>query len=180
MVNTKVQVLHLPVLIAVDEGAGLSEYSQVPLEMYLELKKNFPIFCVDVVAIDKERRLFYLANRKRPTRLGWWWFGGRVGIDESPENAAVRKMLEETGLMIDPNRLKPAGVIFHYIFEGGKRETFPALQFTVELSVAERVAIQLDDVEYHAKLGVQAFGYQDLHDLQVYAAVVAMHKQIFP
>ncbi len=59
------------------------------------IKKHF---CVAVFVYDKQSRRFLLVHHKK---MGTWVQpGGHVEIDESPEEAAIREVYEETGLKI--------------------------------------------------------------------------------
>jgi len=55
-------------------------------------------FCVSVFVYDKNRKKFLLVHHKK---MGTWVQpGGHVEINESPEEAAIREVFEETGLKI--------------------------------------------------------------------------------
>lgn len=60
-----------------------------------EIEKHF---CVSVYVYNPKRKEFLLVHHKK---LGVWVQpGGHVEINESPEEAAVREVFEETGLKI--------------------------------------------------------------------------------
>lgn len=55
-------------------------------------------FCVSVFVYDRQNKKFLLVHHKK---MGIWVQpGGHVEIDESPEEAAIREVYEETGLKI--------------------------------------------------------------------------------
>lgn len=55
-------------------------------------------FCVSVFVYDKYSKKFLLVHHKK---MGTWVQpGGHVEINESPEEAAIREVFEETGLEI--------------------------------------------------------------------------------
>lgn len=57
--------------------------------------------CAAVLVLDGERRLL-LGRRAIAPRLGLWDIpGGFCGPDETPEDCAVRELLEETGCTIE-------------------------------------------------------------------------------
>lgn len=180
---TQVTTMQLPVLFAQDRDAGKTDFTHLPADLYSVIRGCMPLFCVDIVAIDRTKSKFYLAPRRRPPRIGWWWFGGRVGQDELPEIAARRIMLRETKLDIKPERLTVVGIVFHYINEpsNGIKSTFPAIQLAFEPTSEELEDIQLDPDEYDTKTGVQGFSLLgELAQVGANSTVIAMYNNIFP
>lgn len=72
----------------------------VPAPLYQEILESVPIACVDVVIEHKGKVLLVLRTNK-PAQGEWWPPGGRILKGESIEQAAVRKVLQETGLRIE-------------------------------------------------------------------------------
>jgi 8-oxo-dGTP pyrophosphatase MutT (NUDIX family) len=78
---------------------------------------------VRVVLVDEADRVL-LIEMHDPARpdLGWYWFtpGGGREPGESEEECAVREVLEETGLRLDPGDLGPVvhDEVIEYTFEG--------------------------------------------------------------
>lgn len=58
-----------------------------------------------LVVQDSERRLLLV---RQSYTSGWSLPGGLLGRHESPADAAARELVEETGLTIDPDRLRPS------------------------------------------------------------------------
>ena len=57
-------------------------------------------FCVSVYVYDKTNKKFLLVHHKK---LGVWVQpGGHVELNESPEEAAIREVYEETGINVNP------------------------------------------------------------------------------
>lgn len=57
-----------------------------------------------VLIVDEGRHvlLFSGIDRTKPDLLPWWFpVGGALEVGESPEEAAIREVYEETGLLID-------------------------------------------------------------------------------
>jgi 8-oxo-dGTP diphosphatase len=59
-----------------------------------------PILCAGAVVRDGEGRLLLVRRGHAPARGTWSLPGGRVEPGETPEVAAAREVLEETGLRI--------------------------------------------------------------------------------
>jgi mutator protein MutT len=61
--------------------------------------------CVGAIVHDDARRLL-LVRRGRPPHAGSWSLpGGRIEAGETPRQAVVREVAEETGLVVVPDRL---------------------------------------------------------------------------
>jgi ADP-ribose pyrophosphatase YjhB (NUDIX family) len=72
---------------------------------YARAMQAFPILCADVVFIRTDERMLYLADRIIHPVKGWWWIGGRIYRGETYEDAAIRKIHEDTGLQLSADRL---------------------------------------------------------------------------
>jgi len=69
----------------------------IPDELYEEILNAVPFVCVDIVIKNEDS--FFLAKRKNKPAQGQWFFpGGRVLKNEKLEDAAIRKIQQETGL----------------------------------------------------------------------------------
>lgn len=67
-------------------------------ELYEQYVANLVIVCVDVILQRKsDRKLLLFLRRDPPARSIWWWPGGRMFRGETFQQAAVRKICEETG-----------------------------------------------------------------------------------
>lgn len=76
------------------------------------------IACVGAVAFDGHGRLL-LVKRANPPAQGLWSIpGGRVEPGESAEDAVVREVLEETGLVV--RVLREVGTVFREAPGGGR------------------------------------------------------------
>lgn len=80
---------------------------------YERAMRAFVILCADVVFVNRELCLIYLAERIVEPVKGLWWIGGRVLRGETFETAAVRKIHEECGIKISEDRLKFIEIIRH-------------------------------------------------------------------
>lgn len=69
----------------------------IPDELYRQIHAMLPIACVDVLLKDGDS--FLLAKRNNEPAQGQWFFpGGRIFKGEKLEDAARRKIKEETGI----------------------------------------------------------------------------------
>ena len=75
--------------------------------------------CVGAVVHDERARLLLVRRGTEPGRGLWSVPGGRVEAGETPRQAVVREVEEETGLRITPGRLvgtverdRPGGVVY--------------------------------------------------------------------
>ncbi|HET7529641.1 MAG TPA: NUDIX domain-containing protein [Mycobacteriales bacterium] len=75
-------------------------------------RKRKPVECAGAVVRDEAGRLL-LVRRGRPPGLGSWSLpGGRVEPGETPDQAAAREVLEETGLVVEVGELLQTVVIW--------------------------------------------------------------------
>ena len=66
-----------------------------------------PILCVDIVVVHRGKFLM-LKRTNEPAKNEWWFPGGRVFKNETLEDAAKRKLKEETGFVA--KNIKKLGV----------------------------------------------------------------------
>jgi 8-oxo-dGTP diphosphatase len=82
-----------------------------------------PIPAVIAVVLRDDRVL--LVSRKNPPDVGMWGYpGGKVEFGESIEDAAVRELLEETGVHARPNGILTAVDAYERDQEGKLRRHF--------------------------------------------------------
>jgi ADP-ribose pyrophosphatase YjhB (NUDIX family) len=70
----------------------------IPEDQYRKILSLIPIPCVDLLVVDRVRRVLLLKRRNEPAKGLWWVPGGRVHFDELRIAAAHRKLQEECGL----------------------------------------------------------------------------------
>lgn len=74
---------------------------------------------VAVIAAVVHRGRILLVKRANPPDAGRWGFpGGKIDFGESIERAAVRELLEETGVRAEPVRVFTAVDVFDHAAEG--------------------------------------------------------------
>ena len=104
------------------------------------IRKVIP--AVLIYARCEEEVLF--VHRNSPDRPGdyhaglWNGLGGKLELDESPLDAAVRELEEESGLSLSRERFRPLGVLSFPNFKPHKNEDWWVTVFEAEVSRAER------------------------------------------
>lgn len=142
--------------------------------------------CTDIVPIDVERKIIYLARRVAKPMTGWWWFGGRMTPHETKEEAAVRNFKRETGLELPQNRFTLAA-IFDYRWKDRAQPPqeigchMLVYTFTVELTAAELafVSANLEKEEYEKGAGLFAFDREQLVGEKVFPAILDLYDYVF-
>lgn len=74
----------------------------------------------------------------------WNGLGGKLEVDESPLEAAVRELAEESGLKLPPTKFKSLGVVQFPNFKPKKSEDWMVFIFTAELSSVEEQNCQTE------------------------------------
>ena len=69
----------------------------IPQADYDKILSLMPIVCVDCV-IEYNGKILVVRRKHEPAAGQWWIPGGRLYKDETLENCAIRKALEEVGL----------------------------------------------------------------------------------
>ena len=69
----------------------------IPLDKYKEILELVAIPCVDV-AVRHKGKLLLIKRQNPPLQGAWWLPGGRIFKHETMEQAARRKLKEETNL----------------------------------------------------------------------------------
>ena len=102
-----------------------------------------------------------LVRRANPPDAGRWGFpGGKIEFGESIENAAVRELLEETGVRAEPHRIFTAVDAFDHGDDGSLRRHFILIAVLCQWQSGEPVAA--DDA-----LEAKWFALEDLDDCRL-------------
>lgn len=72
----------------------------IPRDQYIDILKNLPILCADIVLKNDAGEYLLIKRNNEPLRGQWWVIGGRVLKGETMEAAAIRKVKQETNLEI--------------------------------------------------------------------------------
>jgi colanic acid biosynthesis protein WcaH len=72
----------------------------IPADQYREILERMPLLCVDVIVTNGDGEILLVKRVNEPLKGSWWVPGGRVLKGESLEEAARRKVLEETALSL--------------------------------------------------------------------------------
>lgn len=95
--------------------------------------------CVGAVVHDAEGRLLLIQRGHEPHQGRWSLPGGRIEAGESPEEAVVREVFEETGLMVTPGH--PVG----HVTIPADRLVFDIVDFACSLSAPDPRPVAGDD-----------------------------------
>jgi len=79
--------------------------------LFKKFRELMPIASVDILTVHEGKLLLMLRNNE-PGRNLWFIPGGRVRYGETLEQAAIRKLKDETGLTT--NNLEKKGVMSHF------------------------------------------------------------------
>jgi 8-oxo-dGTP pyrophosphatase MutT (NUDIX family) len=117
-----------------------------------------------VLLIDEAERVLLIQGRDPAApELGAWWItpgGGREG-DESPEQAAVREVAEETGLRLAAVQ----GPVWHrsttFLFDGVLIEQHEDF-FTARVPHFTATGAALTDLEQRATLGMRWWSVEEI------------------
>lgn len=104
--------------------------SLIPEYTLRKIQQSVPVLCVDVLL--KCRGKYILIKRKEnPLKGVYWVIGGRVWKNETTEEAAIRKIKEETNLT--PSSLKMVGIYDDQYEEGSSLGKFDSPYHTVAI-----------------------------------------------
>jgi len=119
--------------------------NQIPLEQYKEILKVMPIFCVDVI-IQNDRGKYLLVKRSNePLKGKWWIIGGRVLKGETMEEAVIRKVRQETNVLVKD--MEPIG--YFELVEGSNPFGLPfkyhSMSVVFKVVIGNNQPIKLDE-----------------------------------
>jgi 8-oxo-dGTP pyrophosphatase MutT (NUDIX family) len=132
-------------------------------EEYKRVLAAMPIPTADTVLFSPADRVIFLAKRCVEPAKEPWHIGGRIQtIDASLEDAAMRLLKEEVGLVVEKERLMPLGVVL-FSWNKVKQGNFGGknLSTTFALAIHEeersRAARALAPGEYDVSFGLQPY-----------------------
>lgn len=154
---------------------------------YAAAISGFVIYCVDVILIDRERKVFYLARRRsKPMGDRYWVIGGRVLVGQTAHEAVCSKLRGETQLTVAEERLEFVTCIE---YRWKDRQQTPqdagchafAQIFALEVSDEELATANsnLDPNEYHTEEGLRAFTRDDLVNEGTFESLVYLYDKVF-
>lgn len=176
----------VPYMVLVEKGYNPPPRLRLSDEEYAHTLQATIQVTVDVVAINRKKRQFYLAMRQAKPVAGWWWFGGRQNPGETPTEAAVRIMKRETGLDLSSERFKFVAYIHHMCKD---REQEPqdmgchmlAGTFVFEPTEEELSCMkgQLEKKEYASEIALRPFGLSGLLAEGARPQVLQLYDKMF-
>ena len=132
--------------------------NMIPINKYKEILGVLPILCADVVIQNTRGEYLLIKRANEPKKDQWWVIGGRVLKGETIEEAAIRKVKEETGLQIKKPR--PIGY-FELVFGEnpfGLPFEYHSASVVFTVIIDDRQSIKLDsqskDFKFAKKLPV--------------------------
>lgn len=123
----------------------------IPDDKYAQIMEALPILCVDVLLHNSKGECLLVKRANEPLKGQWWVIGGRVLKGETLEQAAIRKVKEEAGLII--NSVKPIG----YYEEISHTNRFGSLTPLHAVSVVFSAVV---DDSQHIKLDSQSTNWK--------------------
>jgi ADP-ribose pyrophosphatase YjhB (NUDIX family) len=115
----------------------------IPREKWAMVTELIPIPTVDLLIMDKDRRILLHKRKNEPAAQQWWFPGGRVHMNEARETAVLRKLMQECGLQAARSReLGTFDIIFETSPRGTARHSITTLY---EIEVVRPEDLVLDD-----------------------------------
>lgn len=72
----------------------------ISADKYKRIVERMPVLCVDVIVQNTKGQYLLVRRVNEPLKGKWWVIGGRVLKGETLEQAAKRKVKEESGLAV--------------------------------------------------------------------------------
>ena len=108
---------------------------------YVEVK-NYFLLGVKVAVINAKNEVLLLRRSDKTPRAGGWDLpGGAVDANESPEDAAIRETVEETGIVI------PSAKIITSLYVGERQDPWVLIGFSVSIDEVD-VTLSWEHDEY--------------------------------
>lgn len=116
----------------------------IPAEQYKRILEVMPILCVDVVIRNARGEYLLVKRANEPLKGLWWVIGGRVHKNETLEQAVIRKVRQETSLVV--RKMQPIGYYEDMFEDNSIKLATPlhAVSVVFAIAVANDVKIRLD------------------------------------
>jgi len=119
--------------------------NQIPLEQYKEILSVMPIFCVDIIIQNGRGEYLLVKRSNEPLKEEWWIIGGRVLKGETMEEAVVRKVKQETGILV--KEMEPIG--YFELVEGanpfGLSFKYHSMSVVFKVVIGDSQPVKLDE-----------------------------------
>ncbi len=151
-------------------------------DAYVQAVSSMVIVCADILFYSASKGVVYLAKRKSKPLSNWWMIGGRIKAGDTGEQGAVNNIKRETGLEVDPSRLKFLAMN-RYFFNNRQQEpqdiACDSLCYTFALDISnDELAMantNLDKEEYeHVSegKGFRTFGLAEIKEAGTHPAIL--------
>jgi 8-oxo-dGTP pyrophosphatase MutT (NUDIX family) len=125
--------------------------------------KNLPRLAVRALIINPEGKVLLIQGRDSTNPTNTWWFtpGGGIEIGETPDQALIREVLEETGLIIENPVPLGRERISKFRFEDTEyfqKESF----YLVRLRTLDTVSQSLTEIEKRTFLAQKWWSLEEL------------------
>lgn len=157
-------------------------------DAYVQAVSSMVIVCADILFYSASKGVVYLAKRKSKPLSNWWMIGGRIKAGDTGEQGAVNNIKRETGLEVDPSRLKFLAMN-RYFFNNRQQEpqdiACDSLSYTYALDISDEEFVvakeHLDKNEYEwmdGSGGLTAFSLVDIRNLGTHPAISNIAQQV--
>jgi len=116
----------------------------IPPDQYKKIIQILPILCVDVIITNVRGEYLLIKRGNDPYKGQWWVIGGRVLKGETLKAGVLRKVRQETGLVV--KNARPVGYFEHtskvHYFDAKK--PYHAVSVVFKVGVDNDVKVRLD------------------------------------
>lgn len=155
-------------------------------QTYSQALDAFIVVCADVIFINRDEQLLYLAKRRVKPQNDWYMFGGRIKRGERELEAAQHNLARETGLKLDPDRFEYFGLRRFWWQERQQAPQTNGVDALIFIFLVEPTANELaqatemlDREEYEQDLGIVGFNRQQLVENKAHEVLLEIYDALF-
>jgi len=158
--------------------------TQLPENVYSLATSSLVRVCTDIIPINSNKEIFYLAKRAVHPMKGWWWTGGRMLVGEYEEESARRCFKRETSLDLPTERF--IFVRINRLWWKLRKEKPEILGcddltycFTVELTESELEIASSNLITSEYESSFSAFDKKRLEKENVHTSIKNLYDEVF-